>query len=110
LSDCANWTYFTNKNKCGPKCKIWQELEKQCLLNPMLLQSAKNIMKFAKINNWIGLDNIDKQYNIKEDNKYGQLVPIIPSLDMAIKELKQELREFYEIHIVEKLFKYQILK
>jgi hypothetical protein len=29
---------------------------------------------------------------------------------MAIKELKQELREFYEIHIVEKLFKYQILK
>jgi hypothetical protein len=85
-------------------------LEKKCVLDPTLLQTAKNIMNFAKINKWIGLDNIDKKYNLKIENNYGQQVPQNPPLDMSIKELKSELKDFYEIHISPKLFQYQLLK
>jgi hypothetical protein len=67
-------------------------------------------MTFAKINKWIGLDNIDKKYNTKSENKYGQMVADNWQLDDAIKELKQDLEDFYETNISPKLFDYQLLK
>jgi hypothetical protein len=110
LEDCANWTYFTNKNKCSPSDLFWEELPKKIKLNQTLLDDAKNIMKFAKINKWEGLDYIDKTYNIKEENKYGQKVPQNPQLNYAIKELKDNLNDFFDSHITQKLFDYQLLK
>jgi hypothetical protein len=110
LNDCAQWTYFTNKNKCTETSKIWKLLEKLCNFDPTLNNDAKNIMRYAGISTWIGLDNIDKNFNTSSEDAYGRKQKDNPLLDGAIKELKKDLFDFYEAHITHKLFDYQLLK
>jgi hypothetical protein len=110
LNNCAQWTYFTNKNKCSENCEIWEVLAKKSEFDSTLLNDSKNIMICAKINKWIGLDNIDKNYNKTFEDAYGRKQKENVFLDNAIKEMKDHLKKFYEEHITPKLFEYQLLK
>ncbi len=132
LEDCFVWACLTNNNKCISNKQIKNEL---CLSqntkvdkllnvnnrNSKLLQKWQEILDFIKTTKEYhkkfkyGLHQICKEINIKEEvgrNKKNE--PIMehkyPDLNNLIKELKEQLKEFYNRHLKEKLFKYELLK
>jgi hypothetical protein len=90
--------------------------------NTKLLQKWREVLKLAKTTEeynpefTYGLHQIIKNINIKEEtgdyNKKNE--PIIRykynDLNDTIKELKEQLKEFYDKYITPKLFEYELLK
>lgn len=113
LIDCAIWTYFSDKTRCSEEDKkFWTILNSKIKnnVNSVLNECRNNVLKHAKLDKWIGLYNIDKIYNKKEENSYGKLVPVNDLLDNSIKEMKNKLNEFYDSNIAPKMFEYELLK
>lgn len=110
LNDCAQWSYLTNKNKCTKECKIWDEIPKLIRIDSKFKNDMQNILRYAKIEKWIGLQNIDNEYNTTSEDDYGRKQKDNIQLDIAIKELKENLNNFYEEKLTKKMFKYQLLK
>ena len=132
LDDCFVWSCLTNSNKCVSNKQIKNEL---CLgqntkadklldinkRNTNLLQKWQEILELTKTTKEYnsqfnyGLHQISQEINIKieigrnkkdepiMEHKYGRL-------NNTIKELKEELKEFYDHHLTKKLFKYELLK
>lgn len=132
LDDCFVWSCLTNSNKCISNKQIKNEL---CLIqntkadkllnnkrNKKLLQRWKKVIKLARKTNeynpkfTYGLHQICRDINIKiETGDYNKRnEPIMEhkysDLNDTIKELKEQLKEFYDKHITKKLFKYKLLK
>ncbi len=133
LNDCFVWSCLTNANKCISNKEIKNEL---CLMqdtksdklldinkrNTKLLQKWREIFKLVKVTKeynpkfTYGLYQICRDINIKVEtgdyNKRNE--PIMEykysDLNDVIKELKEQLKEFYDKHITPKLFKYELLK
>jgi hypothetical protein len=132
LDDCFVWACLTNSNKCISDKQIKNELcleqdtKADKLLNPnsrnsMLLQKWQEILNIVKTTKeynskfTYGLHQICKEINIKiEIGRNKKNEPIMEhkysNLNVLIKELKEQLKEFYEKHITKKLFKYELLK
>lgn len=133
LDDCFVWSCLTNQNKCISNKQIKNELclnqntKADKLLNPnkrntQLLQQWHEILEMVKTkkeyNNKFnyGLHQIIKEVNIKiETGDYTKSKePILAykydKLNKLIKELKEELNNFYDEYIAPKLFKYELLK
>ena len=133
LNDCFIWACLTNSNKCVSNKQVKNEL---CLeqnteadklfdinsKNTRLLQKWREVLKFAKETKeynpkWTyGLHQICKEINIKvETGDYTKRnEPIMAykysDLNDTIKELKEQLKEFYNKHITKNMFKYELLK
>ena len=133
LNDCFVWSCLTNNNKCISNKQIKNEL---CLMqdtkadklldinnrNTMLLQKWREILKLIKVTKeynpkfTYGLHQICKDINIKietgDKNKKGESIMEYKYSDLndTIKELKEQLKEFYNKYITSKLFKYELLK
>lgn len=133
LDDCFVWSCLTNANKCISNKQIKNEL---CLnqdtkadkllnvnvRNTKLLQKWNEVLKLVKATKEYnskfnyGLHQICKDINIKvETGDYTKKnEPIMEhkycDLNDAIKELKEQLKEFYDKYITKKLFKYELLK
>ena len=133
LNDCFVWTCLTNSNKCISNKQIRNEL---CLMqnteadklldinsrNTRLLQKWREVLKLVKATDeykpkWnYGLHQICKEINIKiETGDYTKRnEPIMAykysDLNDTIKELKEQLKEFYNKHITKNMFKYELLK
>ena len=133
LDDCFVWSCLTNANKCISNKQIKNEL---CLMqntkaddlldinarNTKLLQKWQEILKLIKTTKEYnpkfnyGLHQICKEINIKietgDSNKKNE--PIMEykysDLNDLIKELKEQLKEFYNKYLTPKLFKYELLK
>lgn len=133
LNDCFIWSCLINSNKCisnnqiknqlcltqnteadklfkpNPKntelLKIWQEV----------LESVKTTEEYNSGFNY-GLHQICRDINIKVEtgdyNKKNE--PIMEhkynKLNNIIKELKEQLKKFYDKYITPKLFEYELLK
>ena len=133
LDDCFIWSCLSNQNKCISNKGLRNELclaqntKADSLLNiskrhTNLLQKWQDILnlikqkKEYKLKFTYGLHQIDQEINIKvptgDCNKKGE--PIMEYkyiyLNNAIKELKEQLKEFYNKYITPKLFKYELLK
>ncbi len=133
LEDCFIWSCLTNANKCISNKNIKNEL---CLnqntkadkllnvnnRNTNLLQKWREILKIVKTTDeynlkfTYGLHQIIREINIKiETGDYTKKnEPIMEhkysDLNDKIKELKEQLKEFYYKYITPKLFKYELLK
>jgi len=133
LDDCFIWSCLTSSNKCISNEYIKNEL---CLMqntkadklldinsrNTRLLQKWREILQLIKTTEeynpkyTYGLHQICREINIKIEtggyNKKGE--PIMEhkytDLNYEIKELKEQLKEFYEKYLTPKLFKYELLK
>ena len=133
LNNCFVWSCLTNNNKCISNKQIKNELcltqntEADKLLdinrrNTRLLQKWQEVLKFIRTTKeynpkfTYGLHQICKDINIKietgDSNKKNE--PIMEykysDLNDEIKELKEQLKEFYNKYITPKLFKYELLK
>ena len=133
LEDCFVWSCLTNANKCISNQQIKNEL---CLgqnteadklfipnnRNASLVEKWYEILKYVKTTKehkhrfTYGLHQICNDINIKQEtgdyNKKNE--PIMEykysDLNDAIKELKEQLKEFYNKYITSKLFEYELLK
>ena len=133
LDDCFVWSCLSNQNKCISNKQVKNEL---CLMqntkadklldinsrNTRLLQKWRKVFKSIKTTEeynpkyTYGLHQICREINIKIEtggyNKKGE--PIMEhkytDLNYEIKELKEQLKEFYDKHLTPKLFKYELLK
>ena len=133
LNDCLIWSCLTAMNKCISNDQIRNEMclnqntEADKLLNinkrnTNLLITWHKILESVKRTEecnsefTYGLYQICRDINIKiETGDYTKRnEPIMahkyPKLDSLIKELKEQLNEFYNEHITPKLFKYELLK
>jgi hypothetical protein len=133
LNDCLFWACITADNKCKSDKKLRNELclnqdtEADKLFAPkkkhhkILNMWQKLLEEIAKTDEFnpkytYGLDQICKEIDIKEPsgnhNKKGE--PIMqsknPEVTEQVKNLKAAIKEFYQEHITEKLFKYELLK
>ena len=133
LNDCFVWTCLTNSNKCISNKQIKNEL---CLSqntktdklldingrNTKLLQKWREVLELVKKTKeynpkfTYGLHQICREINIKvETGDYNKRhEPIMEykysDLNDTIKELKEQLKEFYNKYITPNLFKYELLK
>lgn len=133
LNDCLIWACLTDQNKCTSSNQVINELCLNQNTKADKLISIKNkhvrlmeiwynivtFIKSVKEYNYkynYGLHQIIKEINIKiETGGYTKRgVPILeykyPDLNFMVKELKTQLKEFYDEHIAPKLFKYELLK
>lgn len=132
LDDCFVWACLTNRNCCvstnqakNEMC-LGQNTEADALLNisarhtsllkkwRALLKEAKNTSEYNSHFTY-GLHQICKEINVKIEigkNKRGEPIKAFkhPKLNADIKEFKVCLDEFYDKHITDKLFSYQLLK
>ena len=133
LNDCFVWACLTNSNKCISNKQIKNELclnqntEANKLLdinkrNTKLLQKWREVLELVKATKEYnpkfayGLHQICKDINIKVEtgdyNKKNEPIMEYKHSDLndTIKELKEQLKEFYNKYITPKLFKYELLK
>lgn len=132
LDDCFVWACLTNANKCVSNETIRNELclgqstKADALLNikqrrTELLQKWQDTLNIIKTtdeynpNFTYGLHQICKEINVKiviGKNKKNE--PIMEhkynKLNLSIKEIKEQLKEFYDKYITPKLFEYELLK
>lgn len=140
LHDCFVWSCLTNANKCKSNGQVRNELcllqktEADKLLDfeerhVELIKKWRKVLKLAKATEEhnpefsYGLHQICDDINIiiearqkdtgaiiYDKNKKPVKVHKHGDLNNAIKELKEELKKFYDVHITPKLFKYELLK
>ena len=133
LNDCFVWSCLTNRNKCISNEQIKNELclfqntEADELLdinerNTGLLETWREILKFVRATEeynpkfTYGLHQICRDINIRIEtgdyNKKNEPIMAYKYSDLndTVKELKNQLKEFYNKYITPKLFKYELLK
>lgn len=133
LMDCFIWSCLIDKNRCISNDQVTNELclnqntEADKLYKPekkyiKLIRKWYKILKFVETTKEYnpeynyGLHQIIKEINIKIETggytKKGKLIfeHKYPDLNFMVKELKEQLKEFYDKYITAKLFEYELLK
>lgn len=105
LQNCLLFSLCTQLNQCSTDCKIWSWGEKK-LDNSLKETIIWEIYK--ELSNETGLNGL---YNIEKINKleFGKLWKE-HNLYPKTKELKELLRDFYNLNIRPKMFEYELLK
>lgn len=81
-----------------------------------LLESFKSVLREAR--NTTGYDErfpygpfqVSAELNSRWKDEYGHVIYSYPVLNTALATLKKQLGAFYDAHIVQKLFEYELLK
>lgn len=133
LEDCFIWCCLTDKNKCwsgasqnemalSQNSKADQIVDLKQPHRLALKRSWDNVLNEAKKckeynSNWkYGLAQIINDLNLDDPtgvkNKKGQTLmqKRYPKLDAQITSFKEDLKEFYDKYIKDKLFQYELLK
>lgn len=133
LEDCFIWCCLTDKNKCwsgasqnemalSQNSKADQIVDLKQPHRLALKRSWDNVLNEAKKckeynTNWkYGLAQIINDLNLDDPtgvkNKKGQTLmqKRYPKLDAQITSFKEDLKEFYDKYIKDKLFQYELLK
>jgi hypothetical protein len=133
LEDCFIWSCLTDKNKCwsgtsqnemalSQNSKADQIVDLKQPHRLALKRSWDNVLNEAKKckeynANWkYGLAQIINDLNLDDPtgvkNKKGQTLmqKRYPKLDAQITSFKEDLKEFYDKYIKDKLFQYELLK
>ena len=133
LEDCFIWCCLTDKNKCwsgasqnemalSQNSKADQIVDLKQPHRLALKRSWDNVLNEAKKckeynANWkYGLAQIINDLNLDDPtgvkNKKGQTLmqKRYPKLDAQITSFKEDLKEFYDKYIKDKLFQYELLK
>ena len=133
LEDCFIWCCLTDKNKCwsgafqnemalSQNSKADQIVDLKQPHRLAIKRSWDNVLNEAKKckeynSNWkYGLAQIINDLNLDDPtgvkNKKGQTLmqKRYPKLDAQITSFKEDLKEFYDKYIKDKLFQYELLK